>query len=113
MAASRKIGSNYQEALLALSEQVARLYREACRDDYIVTAHLFQGDTLICVNVIFPATGAEAWVPLEFGNEGWNDERKARIIHDASYVIGKRLELEKFTAQYVSARIQEVIRAYR
>lgn len=113
MKANRKIGTAYQEALLALSEQVARIYREEVGDQYQVDAYLIQGDTVICVSVGFLLSGREAWVPLELGVEGWSDARRQRIVHEASHVIEQRLKLERFAAEYVAGKIRGVIDAYR
>ena len=113
MNAKRKIGTAYQEALLALSEQASRAFREDVDDQHQVDAYLIQGDTLICVSVTFLHSGREAWVPLELGSEGWSDARKQRVVHEASHVIDRRLKMEKRFADYISAEIRGAIDAYR
>lgn len=113
MNAKRKIGTAYQEALLALSEQTARIYREEVGDQHQVDAYLIQGDTMICVSVTFQLSGREAWVPLELGIEGWTDARRQRIMHETSHVVEQRLTLERFAAEYVAGKIRGVIDAYR
>jgi len=113
MSGNRKYGTPYQEALLALSHQVARIYREECVDGYRIDVDLIQGDTLIAVTVTSHHSGQEAWVPLEIGAEGWDEHRRARIIHEVSYVIGERLKVERFVADYVAAKVRGIIDAYR
>lgn len=108
---NRRIGNPYQEALRALSEQVSRVYREEL-GTYRVAASLIQGNSLIAITVVFDGTGTECWVPLELG-DGLSHERRARIEHEASHVVGKRLELDRFTADFVSSKIQGVLDGYR
>ncbi|CTP83350.1 hypothetical protein [Xanthomonas graminis] len=112
MTAPRKIGTAYQEALKALAEQVARAYREDCRS-FQVSAGLIQGNTMIAITVVFDGTGTECWVPMDMGTEPWSDDRRSRIEHDARVVINERMKLESFTAEFVLARMQEVLDAYR
>ena len=111
MEAKRKIGTAYQEALLGLSNQVSRIRRESSTDEVTVDAYLIQDDRFICIEASI--AGREAWVPLEIGVEGWNEQRRARLIHEASHVVRKRLDLEKVTAAYVQAQVGKVIDAYR
>lgn len=108
----RKIGTAYQEALRALSEQVARAYREDL-GSYQVSAGLIQGNTFIAVSVIFDSTGTECWVPMDLGSEPWSAERRSKIERDASTVIAERMKLELETAELVSQRMQGVLDAYR
>jgi len=112
MSAKRKIGTAYQEALLALSEQTSRIFREEVGDQHQVDAYLIQGDTIICVSVSFLLSGREAWVPLELGIEEWSDARRQRIVHEASHVIEQRLRLERLAAEFVAGKIRGVIDAY-
>ncbi|MGH8063232.1 MAG: hypothetical protein ACREO7_14600 [Pseudoxanthomonas sp.] len=113
MGAGKRVGTAYQEALLALSNQVVAIFRQEIGDRYQVTASLIQDDTIICVSVAFLESDREAWVPLEIGTEGWNENRQQRIVHEASHVLEERLKLEKLTADYVNAKIRGVLDAYR
>ncbi|KAF1721961.1 hypothetical protein [Pseudoxanthomonas wuyuanensis] len=112
MDAKRKIGTPYQEALLGLSEQISTIYREEeCSADIAVDAYLIQDDRFICLQASI--AGREAWVPLEIGTEGWSDTRRARLIYEVTRVVRKRLDLERYTGEYVKAQVGKVIDAYR
>ncbi|PZU27397.1 MAG: hypothetical protein DI584_09115 [Stenotrophomonas sp.] len=107
-----RIGSAYQEALKALAEQVARAYREDCCD-FLVSAGLIQGNTLIAITVTFDNTGTECWVPLDLGAEPWSDDRRCTIEHDARTVLEARLEAERGAAQQIAELMEGVVDAYR
>lgn len=113
MANGRKIGTPYQEALRGLCGQVQRIFRDDVDHQHEIDASLIQGDTIICLSVRFLASGREAWVPLELGAEGWSEQRRQRIVHEASHVIGKLLAMEKFAGAYVNSQLQGVLDAYR
>lgn len=113
MATPKKCGTPYQEALLGLCRQVRRIYREEVEQDLRIEVSRIQGDTLICVSVQFQGSGREAWVPLEIGPEGWSEQRRLRIVHEATHVVGKLLDTEKMVGIFVSSRIQEVINGFR
>lgn len=113
MASPRKIGTPYQEALRALGLQVQRIYREDLNAEHEVDAYLIQDDTFICLSVRFLANGREAWVALELGKEGWNENRRQRLVHEVSHVVSTLLSMEVFVGQYVNAKLQGVLDAYR
>lgn len=113
MDANPKIGTPLQEAMHGFARQIAAIYRVTLDDRFSLDAHLIQDGTFIAVSAVFPDTDSEAWVPLDLGVEGWNESRRARLVHEFGHVARECLALEKFTTGYVSAKLGRIIDGYR
>lgn len=115
MDANRNAPLPAPEAMLALSDHAAQIYRKVSDDEFVIETDLAEDRSAIVVIVWFPRgqESDQAEVRVQLGPEGWNDFTDFRIRHNFIHVLKKRLELEGFTAGYVRSKILGVIDAYR
>lgn len=115
MNANRTVALPKPEALLALSDSAARIYRQLGDDQFIIQTDLSDDRAAIVVTAWFPqgepSDQAEVRMPLP--PEGWNAMVDYRIRHEFIHVVKKRLDLEQFIADYVRSKMMGVIDAYR
>ena len=102
------------EALHALSKAAAEVFRRVCDPDFVIETDLSEDRASLIVTAWFPQgqPGDQAHVRVALGPEGWTPFVDYRLRHEFIHVVRKRLDLERFISDYVSAKIREVINAF-